>query len=76
MFSNLILTCGVLIFSSAVGMAIADKIEGYKRKKNLKKALDKPVMVGVRIVGNDKTTTYYVDNEEDFKKLIQKHLTK
>jgi hypothetical protein len=76
MFSNLILTCGILIFSSAVGMAIADKIEDYKRKKNLKKALDKPVMVKVRIVDNDKTTIDYIDNEEDFKKLVQKHLTR
>ena len=76
MFANLILVCGVLTLSFAIGMAITDKIEDYKRKKNLKKALDKPIMVRVRIVDNGKTTIDYVDNEEDFKKLVQKHLTK
>ena len=76
MFANLILACGVLTLSFAIGMAITDKIEDYKRKKNLKKALDKPIMVRVRIVDNGKTTIDYVDNEEDFKKLVQKHLTK
>ena len=76
MLAHLILVNGVLFLSFAIGMAITDKIEDYKRKKNLKKALDKPIMARVRIVDNGKTTIDYVDNEEDFKKLVQKHLTK
>lgn len=76
MVAHLILVNGVLFLSYAIGIVIADKIEDYKRKKELKKALDKPVMIKVRITDEIKTTIDYVDNAEDFQKLVQKHLTK
>lgn len=76
MFAHLILVNGVFFLSFAIGMVIADKIEDYKRKKSLKKTLNQPIMVKVRIVGNGKTTIDYVDSTEDFQKLVQKHLTK
>jgi hypothetical protein len=76
MFAHLILVNGALFLSFAIGIVIADKIEDYKRKKNLKKTLNQPTMVKVRIVDNGKTTIDYVDSAEELQKLVQKYLTK
>lgn len=76
MFGYFILGYGMVSLCSTLGMIIADKIEDYKRKKRFEKIPDEPVAIKVSIVDGVKTTTGYISNDEDFQKLIQKHLTK
>ena len=75
MFGYFILGYGVVSFCSTLGMIIADKIRDYKRKKRFEQIPNEPVAIKVSIVDGVKTTTGYISNDEDFQKLIQKHLT-
>ena len=76
MFGYLMLVCGTIALMNALGMIIADKISDYQRKKRLEKALKEPITVRVKIIDGTKTTIDYVDSNEDFQKLLKKHLTK